>query len=322
MPHALETIQPNEEQHSEAILQLLKSSLGKEYPDGKFRRRFHPKGHGLLKAKLKILPDIPTYLKHGLFAKPEVFDAWIRFSNAPASVAHDTKGSAKGLAIKVIDTGHETLESDGFGQTQDFVLTTNEVLVPSSVKGYLKSIRSLFGGFGALLLYVINPWHWRNLFILAKGRIKVDSLLEQEYHSGTAYLVGDETAVKWMMKPQKGKKANRRAQRHDHHLRVNLQKDLQNNSHVFDFGVRKQTHSEKEPVENTGKRWKSPFIKLGELHIPEQIFDTPEKHEKGEKMRFSPWHCMVEHKPLGGNNRVRRLVYKEMAEMRKKRSSN
>lgn len=320
MPLAKETIQPNEEKHTQAILQLLRDSLEKEYPNGKFRRRFHPKGHGLLKAKFKILADVPTYLKHGLFAKPEVFDAWIRFSNAPPVVAHDVKGSAKGLAIKVIDTGHETLEPDVFGQTQDFVLTTNEVLVPSSVKRYLASIKSLFGGFWTLLLYVVNPLHWRDLFILAKGRIKPHSLLDLEYHSGTAYLVGEGTAVKWMVRPQKRKRSSRKSQRHDHHLRANLQKDLQDGSHVFDFGVRRQTHSGKEPIENTGKRWKSPFIKLGELHLPEQIFDLASQHEKGEKMRFSPWHCMAEHRPLGGNNRVRRVVYREMAEMRKNRS--
>jgi hypothetical protein len=49
-----------------------------------------------------------------------------------------------------------------------------------------------------------------------------------------------------------------------------------------------------------------------------QNFDTQERNQQGENMRYSPWHCLPEHRPLGSINRARRLVYHAISELRRR----
>ena len=35
-----------------------------------------------------------------------------------------------------------------------------------------------------------------------------------------------------------------------------------------------------------------------------------------EQVAFNPWHCLAEHRPLGGMNRARRQIYEAMAQLR------
>ncbi|WP_189654788.1 hypothetical protein [Paracoccus mutanolyticus] len=52
-----------------------------------------------------------------------------------------------------------------------------------------------------------------------------------------------------------------------------------------------------------------PRVGEGTLTIPPQEFDTPERRARGEGLRFSPWHALAAHRPLGEINAVRRVVY-------------
>lgn len=44
----------------------------------------------------------------------------------------------------------------------------------------------------------------------------------------------------------------------------------------------------------------------------------PDRDKQGENMRFSPWHCLAVHRPLGSINRARRLVYHGISELRRR----
>jgi hypothetical protein len=75
------------------------------------------------------------------------------------------------------------------------------------------------------------------------------------------------------------------------------------------------------PVENAAKCWDeaaSPFEAVATLRILAQNFDTPERNRLGEDMRFSPWHCLAVHRPLGSINRARRVVYHGISELRRR----
>jgi hypothetical protein len=52
------------------------------------------------------------------------------------------------------------------------------------------------------------------------------------------------------------------------------------------------------------------------IEIEAQDFDFPERWEWGNKLSFSPWHALEEHRPLGGINRARRIVYPASSELR------
>jgi len=65
----------------------------------------------------------------------------------------------------------------------------------------------------------------------------------------------------------------------------------------------------------------SPFVKVATVHIPPQNFDTPAQNEYGDNLSFNPWHCLPVHRPLGGINRARKIIYETMSKYRHARNS-
>lgn len=45
-------------------------------------------------------------------------------------------------------------------------------------------------------------------------------------------------------------------------------------------------------------------------------FDSPEQIEFGDNLSFTPWHSLPEHRPLGGINRARKIIYEALSEFR------
>jgi hypothetical protein len=73
------------------------------------------------------------------------------------------------------------------------------------------------------------------------------------------------------------------------------------------------------PVEDPTIVWpedRSPFVPVARLTLLRQDLDTPERHAFGEALSFTPWHGLDAHRPLGGINRVRRVVYDAISRLR------
>ena len=77
----------------------------------------------------------------------------------------------------------------------------------------------------------------------------------------------------------------------------------------FGFYVQRQTDPVAMPIEDPTVEWKSPWERVATIEIDAQEFDFPERWEWGNKLSFSPWHALDEHRPLGGINRARKVVY-------------
>ena len=74
------------------------------------------------------------------------------------------------------------------------------------------------------------------------------------------------------------------------------------------------------PVEDPTIPWRSPFIKVAEISIPPQVFNSSQQMRFGEDLSFHSWHCLPEHRPLGSFNRARKEVYLAMSKFRHKRN--
>ena len=57
-------------------------------------------------------------------------------------------------------------------------------------------------------------------------------------------------------------------------------------------------------------------VKLATIAIYPQKFTAPEHMEFIESLHWTPWDGLPEHKPLGGINRARQLVYQDSSELR------
>jgi len=64
--------------------------------------------------------------------------------------------------------------------------------------------------------------------------------------------------------------------------------------------------------------WDSESVKVATLVIPPQVFSTPERVLQARQMSFNPWHAIAEHRPLGNQNRARKLIYLETSRVRQR----
>ena len=72
-------------------------------------------------------------------------------------------------------------------------------------------------------------------------------------------------------------------------------------------------------IENVCTEWKEsdhPFVTVATITIPPQDIDLPERKALCEDLVFSPWNGLVEHRPIGGINRLRREVYLASSNLR------
>jgi len=317
------SIDDKEEKEIQEIIQTMKRFLIDTYPKGNIKRNFHPKMHGCLKGILEIRNDIPESLQQGLFKSPDSYAVWLRFSNAPPKIQSDKSSSGRGLAIKVLDVPGTVIEEDPIGvNCQNFLMTTSPILSAGSIKLYNKAIKAILFGWKKQLVFALNPWHWRSLYLTLKYSKKHDNLLAQQYFSGGAFKFGPERFVKFVLEPHlPGLGYTLGKPKTDDFLREQLKTDLKDCQHGFTLYVQLHENDKTEPLEDTSIEWKKAGIPIADLWIPAQDFDFEERNNFGEELSFSPWVCLEDHEPVGGINRARKLVYKELAELRKTESS-
>ena len=165
-----------------------------------------------------------------------------------------------------------------------------------------------------------NPFRFRLHEFLAASEITrraVSNPLNVQYYSMTPYLLEDQ-ACKFSCRPM-GEPSQFVSRSGTNFLRDNLVASLGSRDAAFEFCVQLRKDAPSMPIEDPTIAWSehlSPFIPVAHLLINRQVFDTPEQVAFGEALSFTPWHGLDAHRPLGGINRVRRVVYETISALR------
>ena len=317
MQLAQECIPPGEAQYAEDLAARLKAKIIRDNPTGIMRRDAHPKMHGVVKAEFIVEPGLPPELRIGLFREPQTYRAWIRFSNQDGSINPDSGGDIRGMAIKLMGVpGQKVLAPEQDEQTHDFIVISTNVFVTEDVEEFDDLIKSMTGSLFAKAWFFLT--HWRVGLNLYKSMIKFANPLQIRYFSTTPYLFGT-SAVKYSALPHIDAPDTIPRDPADDYLRLAMIKQLKSGAAKFDFAVQFQTDAEAMPIEDPGVEWKesmSPFRKVATIRILQQEFDSGKHKEFGENLSFSPWHALPEHRPLGGINRARKVVYRAISTFR------
>jgi hypothetical protein len=277
----------------------------------------HPKHHGFLVARFTVADNVPAELRVGLFREPKTYAAIIRFSSTGAQ--DDRVLDNHGMAIKVLGVKPSKVaenERDSQMQSQDFVLLDHPLFFTQNVASLLafsrkkKSLVLEKGLRGKALLEALNESFPHEVRLLEGRKKHIGSPLSEEYFSTTPYKLG-ETAVKYSAKPEHSQD----------YLRDVLVEQLRVREHStgpstphhpaarFGFYIQRQGDPTSMPIEDPTVEWKSDWERMATIEIDAQDFDFPARWEWGNKLSFSPWHALPEHRPLGGINRARRVVY-------------
>ena len=166
--------------------------------------------------------------------------------------------------------------------------------------------------------FFFNPLNLRlrELLLLIQSQGLCANLLGQQYWSMVPSLLGAGQAVKYTAIPRTHVDTTMPANPTPNFLRERLKAHLYDGEAVFDFCIQPQTNAVTMPIEDARIAWTSPFTKVATIRIPPQTFDSPEQDEFGENLSYTPWHSLPEHRPLGGVNRARRVVYEAISRFR------
>lgn len=307
---AQENPPPGEAAFIQDLAERLKAKIIRDNPTGIMRRDAHPKMHGVVKAEFTVEAGLPPELQVGIFKEAKTYKAWIRFSNQDGSINPDSGRDIRGMAIKLMGVpGEKLLEAQKNEQTQDFILISTNVFVTKDVEEFDQLIKSITGSiFCKLWFFGI---HWRVIWNLFKSMRRFANPLQIRYFSTTPYLFGA-TAVKYSAIPKFTTPDSIPSPAGDNYLRDAMIRQLSQGDAHFDFAVQLQTDADSMPIEDPGHEWSeaaSPFRKVASIRILQQEFDSEKQCEFGENLSYTPWHSLPEHRPLGGINRARKVVY-------------
>jgi catalase len=291
-------------------------------PDGIYRRDAHPKHHGIVQAWFVVDANVPESLRHGIFAAPGRYRAWIRYSNGSPYMQPDAAADQRGMAIKLVDVpGPKLLDEQPLAQ--DFVLASAPRFFIRNVPDYVEFTRLAAGQpkYRALPFFFgwKNPLRWRlyELRALVSTLSKTADLLATRYFSQTPYRLGPHVVKYSAMPSSRGKPLAATAS--PDYLRENLAARLRSGEATFDFAIQCQTLPASMPIDDATVVWNeaaAPFQKVATIRIPIQEFQAPNQMAYAEFVSFNPWHALAAHEPLGVVNMTRRAVYLAVSSLR------
>jgi Dyp-type peroxidase family len=291
----------------EVIVQNMMHTIG----DGTTRDA-HPKHHGIVRATVQIADDVPEPLRHGLFATPGSYQAYIRFSNGRPTplLPPDAAPDVRGMAIKLLGVaGAKELPDEK--HTHDFVLASHPVFFVPDVHAYVDFLQ---------LPTLADKM--RIFPELAESFRSFENPLTIRYFSQTPYALGP-TQVKYVAQPIDPTEQppilltpEQMASRSPNCLREAMADTLTRQSSTFALCVQPAPDPAAALVDDATRLWESTPIRVATITIPQQNFESPAQDTFAETISMSPWHCVHAHRPLGSVNLARRRVYHEASLLR------
>ncbi len=320
---AEETIDPDEQQSLDKIIDLMADQMRGRFKPGGYERGGNTKTHGILRATVTIRDDLPEHCRKGVFASPGSYQAYVRYSGPGPDVPSDINDVGfMSMAVKLMGIPGEKL-MDEEKLTQDFItVTTPTFVTPNSRENTKLQYWSLVD---MTLYYFINPkdTHLLDFFMQSLWNETQYNPLGQRYWSCVPYLLGEGQAMMYSFVPKT--KVHKKIPGLPfgtppfNYLRENMIKTLAEKDVEFDLMIQIQTDAHLMPIENAAVRWPeklSPFIPAATVHIPKQEFASEAQFEFAKRLKMNPWHCLPEHRPLGNQSRARKRMYLELSRFR------
>jgi hypothetical protein len=319
---AEERLLPDEEKYIDAIVSTFRKQMSGLWKPGGFERGGNTKTHGIVRAELIVHSGLPAELRHGIFAEPRTYRAWVRFAGPGPYVTPDIDDVGfMSISIKLMGVPGPKL-MDEEKSTQDlFGVSTPTFVTPDTRANVDLQSWSLKN---ASIFYFLNLRRPHLLDLIMQGLwVKTQSSpFEAPYFSCVPYLLGEGRAMQYSIWPTTSKRSPvprlpRRPP--DDYLRAAMVAALDESDVDLDFRVQLQTDPHRMPIENAAVLWPeklSPRVSVATLRIPRQQFDSPAQMAFAKRLSYNPWHCIPEHRPLGNQSRARRRMYLELSRFR------
>lgn len=279
-------------------------------------RALHRKQLCAAQGTLEVLPNLPAFAAHGLFAVPGRFEAWVRLSNGGMDRAADKVPDIRGFAFRVHGVQGDSALGHGPATTQDFTLINQEQFAFPKSAEFVDFVEAAAAGGGALLKYLFKRYGLiggparmaRMIQSLGKpfGGFATDTL-----YSAVPIACGP-YAVRLRLVPSlangKASPAAKTDWGKDFATRLARQ-PLQ-----WELQLQPFVSEELTPIEDASVNWPSPYTTVARLELPPQDVGSAQGQALAQQIEaavFDPWQALAAHRPLGDVQRARKVVYFE-----------
>jgi hypothetical protein len=305
-----ETVAADEEERFERLAQRLAGlqKSGQAAP----LRALHAKSHAGLRARFRVLPDLPEHARQGLFVEARERRAYVRLSNGSGAMQPDRAPDLRGFAVKVLDV--EGAKVLGDGRTQDFLMIDTPTVpfrTPDEFVTFVCAAAPPDGGIGRVLGQL---GLFRTIGLLAglakaaKGRPR--NVLDRPFHSAAA-ISFRAYAARYAAFPLHAAVADAAPSGDRDYLGDRTVARVAKTP--LEYELRAQFFSGPDtPIEDSRVDWPSPFVPLARITIEAQDAASEagrRLHTFVESLSFDPWHALVAHRPLGAVMRARKHAY-------------
>lgn len=319
---AEEKLMPGEEEYLDSIISSFTKQMQLLWKPGAFERGGNTKTHGIVRGEFIVHEGLPPALRHGIYAQPKTYRAWVRFSGPGPYITPDIEDVGfMSISIKLMGVpGPKLMDDEKF--TQDmFGVSTPTFVTPDTKANAQLQMESVKN---AQIFYFLNfrrP-HVLDLIMQSLWIKTQSSPFEAPYFSCVPYLLGEGRAMQYSVWPKSAKRTPipRLPFRPPHdYLREAMVASLDKGDVELDVRLQLQTDPHLMPIENNAVLWPeklSPRISAATLRLPRQKFNSPAQMEFAKRLSYNPWHCIPEHRPLGNQSRARHRMYAELSRLR------
>jgi hypothetical protein len=319
---AEEKLSPDEEAFLDSIISSFEKQMRGLWKPGGFERGGNTKTHGIVRGEFIVHDNLPEKLRRGIYAQPNTYRAWVRFSGPGPYITPDIDDVGfMSISIKLMGVpGPKLMDEEKF--TLDmFGVSTPTFVTPDTKANAQLQIESLKN---AQMFYFLNFQRPHILDMIMQSLwIKTQSSpFEAPYFSCVPYLLGEGQAIQYSVWPKSKERTpipRLPFRPPDDYLRDAMISALDRGDVEFDIRLQLQTDPQLMPIENNAVLWPerlSPRISVATLRLPRQKFNSPAQMNFAKQLSYNPWHCIPEHRPLGNQSRARRRMYETLSKLR------
>ena len=220
---------PGEEEFVDSIIASFQAQMRGLWKPGGFERGGNTKTQGIVRAEFIVHEGLPAEMRHGIFAAPKTYRAWVRFSGPGPYITPDIDDVGfMSISIKLMGVPGPKLMSEEQG-TQDMFGVSPPTFVTPDVKANAQlQIESLKN---ASIFYFANLHRPHILDGIMQGLfIKTQSSpFEAPYFSCVPYLLGAGQAMQYSVWPKTKKRTPIPRQKFDSPAQMEFAKRLSYN---------------------------------------------------------------------------------------------
>lgn len=339
---ALTIAGPDEAEVLRELDETMATIREKTFEDGGHAiRSVHAKSHGLLRAELEVLPDLPPVLAQGIFATPRRYPVIMRFSTIPGDILPDSVSTPRGFAMKVMGVEGPRLPGHSEMRSQDFVMVNGPTFTAPDAKAFLKNLKLLApttdraeGLKTALsaalrgLESVVEAVGGESATLKALGGHPATNILGETYYSQLPIRYGAYIAKISIVPVSFDLKELTDAPIDlgdgPDVIRDTVRDFFRKGGAEWELRVQLCINLKDMPIEPADVEWseeKSPYITVARLRAaPQDSWNGETSLDLDDSLGFSPWHGVEDHWPLGPLMRVRQMTYENSQTFRSSRN--